>query len=259
MDYSKPTFNDLENFALIYEDNEFFTQYLNKEIHDHADANVMSLKYSPTIEEFKIIEKIGSNFQRSLSRNYIQFFWPDNTGIRMEVIDYLQEYNYTLGKTYLMQALPHELKLKLNEQLTFEEVTSANFDLFNQVNEPENLKASQAYAEQAKLYYRYQFKAENVTGLLAYNKQEIVGSVVIISSKDHLEVDNLLTVTEFRKQKIASTILNEVKKMAIETNKAIILKADAEDYPHEIYQGMGFKIIASQISIKKDLTVNKYC
>jgi GNAT superfamily N-acetyltransferase len=123
------------------------------------------------------------------------------------------------------------------------------------INRQEDLNINAKYAEHFEAYYRYQLQSDKVTGYLAYLNENVVGSMLLISTDNFLEIDNLLTVSEFRKTGVASTLINHVKKLGLTENKRIILTADAEDYPKDIYLKMGFNILSSQIEIQKDLVL----
>lgn len=99
--------------------------------------------------------------------------------------------------------------------------------------------------------YAYQYQLENTTFILAYLKDEPVGSLILIDSKDYLEVDNVLTKEEFRKNKIATTMLNYVVSELLTPEQSVILVADAEDTPKEMYGKMGFQTNAYQITAQK--------
>lgn len=68
-----------------------------------------------------------------------------------------------------------------------------------------------------------------------------------------LGVDNLLTAASWRKQGIASELLAYVVKMAAQQEKEVILLADAEDTPREMYLKQGFEVMGSQIHVLKEL------
>ena len=254
---NKPSFLDIEYFRKIYSDNELFTQFFNEELNDSYDANNMLLKFSPSLEEFILIEKIQDDYKEEHKQPHIKFLWPENIGIRPDVLEYLDANNYRVGMQNLYAANQHDLNIpSINEELVIKKVTPATLNDFIKMNIDED----DTYDENIKKYrqklYTYQAKMTHVDFFIAYSHQLPVGSLVTIASKLFLEIDNVLTVPSFRNQKVASSLINYVIQN-LAKNKSILIVADAEDTPRKIYEKIGFEFISSQIHVEK-LLENTY-
>jgi predicted GNAT family acetyltransferase len=248
----QPTFSVIESFSELIEDNDFFMQYTNQALPNHYDANFVWLKYNPTLSEFKLIESLHNDYQQAINQNHLQFYWPENTGVFIEVLNYLNEETYEIG----MQELLH-LNLKnftTNKQaanIHLEFVTKQTLLTFLNLNHKEDLALGKSYAQHKEDVYRYQFQEPHVKFLLALIDGRPVGSLIIISSTNYLEIYNVLTDQDFRKQGIAASMIAHVVNEARQEQKTIILVADAEDTPKEMYKKMGFETIATQIQAQK--------
>lgn len=249
----KPTFDQLENHRELLSENEFFIQFFNDELPDRYDANGMLLKYSPTLPEFKVIEQIQIDTQQDLQQEHLKFLWPEDTGLLPEVLDYLDQKNYKIG----MQSLYHVNKdlfkeISINDDLKIIEVTEREFDDFVALNLEEDSLHGSFFKKHKEKMYPYQFQLENTTFLLGYIKNVPVGSMILFEGKDHFEIDNLLTKSDFRKNKIASTLIKHVINKYGSQKESILLVADSEDSVINLYENLGFQFISKQITAEKE-------
>ncbi|MCF0117104.1 MAG: GNAT family N-acetyltransferase, partial [Bacilli bacterium] len=73
-----------------------------------------------------------------------------------------------------------------------------------------------------------------------YNKK-VVGYCYSYQNKDSILIDNLLIAQDYRKQHIASSLINHINKISGE--KVVMLHADKDNYPYSIYKKLGFEVI----------------
>lgn len=247
------SFSNIENFSFVVEINELFNQYTNEVIPKHYNSNFVLLKFNPTLEEFKILERIHGNYQTSINQNHLKFCWPENLGLYLDILEYLNQKSYKIGMQELMILDCYQVKpLNINKSIRTEIVTEHTLEHFLKINYAEDLMHSKDFAVHKQDVYRYQFRQPHVQFLLAYDKEEPVGSLVLISSKNFLELDNVLTSASSRNKKIATTLINDVIETFNPKKKPLILVVDAEDTPRELYLKCGFKIKSTQISAEKE-------
>ncbi len=252
----QPSFSDIEKYSTIVEDNEFFTQYTNQTLAEQYDANFVLLKFPPVLAEFKVIEKMHLEYQLSIGQTHLHFYWPENAGLYMEILDYFSVENYEVGMQTLQVMKPQNFNPSvLNENVHLEFVTKSTLEQFLEINYNEDIKLGDEHAAQQESVYRYQFHLPQVKFLLATIDKHPVGSLILISTDNYLEIDGLLTATSFRGQKIATTMIAFVMEEALKNKKEVILVADAKDTPQEMYRKMGFDTISSQIHAQKRLAV----
>jgi len=137
------------------------------------------------------------------------------------------------------------LELQEEDGEVFEDFLSLNFE--------EDLTHSKELAEHKTDVYTDQFQQNHVEFLLASIDGQPVGSLILITSDDYLEVDNVLTVKAFRKMGVASTMLDFVMHLAKQNEKEVILIADAEDTPKEMYLKQGFTSVSTHIQAQKNM------
>lgn len=247
------TFQTAKNFSVCIEDNELFSQYSMPDFPHYYDLNFIQLHFNPTSEEFELLENILMADQVAEMPNHLKFYWPENTGLYVEVLEYLSQEGYELGKLELMHLLPNEFKQSSsNPNVLIQPVTSATLEAFIAVNFQADLSHGEAFSENKRDFYRKQFSMPDVSFWVAFIEDEPVGSLILVESEHYLEVDNLLTADAWRKQGVASEILARVVELADSQQKSVILLADAEDSPREMYLKQGFERISSQIHVLKE-------
>ena len=247
-------FQKTKNFSQLIEDNELFSQFSMIEYPYYYDLNFIQLHFNPTMEEFNLLETILKDYQLAEGQNHLKFYWPENTGLFVDVLEYLSSEEYELGKLELLHLSPNQFTLTTsNPNVSIEQVTLDTLDAFITLNQQADLEYGEAFALNKRNFYHYQFTLPDVSFWLAFIEDEPVGSLILLSSEQFLEVDNLLTADAWRKQGVASEVLVHVVEMATEQQKEIILLADAEDSPREMYLKQGFEAIGSQIHVLKEL------
>src|SRR5699024_12694987 len=93
---NKPNFRNIDNYSEIIEENDFFIQLTNEEIPDRYDANYVLLKFSPSLQEFKVIEKMHKEYQESIQQMHLKFVWPDNKVLHTELLTYFDQVIYDI-------------------------------------------------------------------------------------------------------------------------------------------------------------------
>lgn len=251
-----PTFSDIETYSEVVEENELFEQFTNQFIPNHYDSNFIALHFSPSYSEFLLLEKMHLEYQLSINQSHVKLVWPENSGLSVDLLDYLDTENYKIGMMNLYWVTFKEFTSQdLNTHIEIKTVTQKTLPHFLAMNYEEDRTHGVKFADHKQLVYNYQFHLPHVQFILGYYKQQPVGSMITVSSDSFLEVDNLMTASNNRNQGIASTLLKHVIEKAKEHDQAVILLADAEDTVKTMYEKMGFQFAGYQISAQKKLRV----
>lgn len=245
-------FTNIENHHFIIEENDFFTIYENSELIQYNVANYLQLKYSPTIEEFLIIEQIYMEYLDTIELRHIHIKWPEDIGIHLDVFNYLGQKEYKIGKKELMHLEPDHLTIPLASPLwTFSFVDETTIKTFLAINYKEDVLHGEDFAELKQKVYRYLYKQPHIQFLLVSLDGRALGSTIVIHKNSYLEIDHVLTTADSRNMGVASSIVRYLANYAKKSD--IILVVDAEDTPKNMYEKFGFRNISSQISIEIDL------
>lgn len=247
------------NFKLLYtyseqlDQNDFFIQYYNPDASFRYDSNFFELLYSPSVEEFKLIEQMQWHFSTDYSLKHVKFVWPQDQGILPETLDYLSQENYGLEKRELYSIHPDQFKGTVNENVTVKVVDETNLNLFKQINYVEDLETSRSFAEDKQPFYDQIFEDPLIILRLAFSGTEAAGSCISIVQSDSIEIDDLFTLPDFRHKKVAETLQSDVMSEAKASDKRVILAADAEDSPKDMYIKQGYQYEGFQIGAIKTL------
>ncbi|GEK91378.1 DUF5613 domain-containing protein [Alkalibacterium kapii] len=85
------SFKSIATHSHCVDENEFFEHYFDPDALFRYDSNFFQLKYSPTKEEFLLIEDMQEFFAIQNGLEHIKFYWPQDEGIRVDTLDYLNE------------------------------------------------------------------------------------------------------------------------------------------------------------------------
>lgn len=237
------SFNAIATHSTLIDENEFFQHYFDPNALFKYDSNFFQLSYSPTKEEFLLIEEMHQFFSIQNNLEHVKFYWPQDEGIRIDTLNYLNEKNYGLEKLELYSIDSSQYPfMDSNADITIEVVEQNRLDAFKTLNYVEDLTLSKAFAEAKRPYYDRLFNESSVRLLLASYKGNPAGSCIVIKNDEGLEIDDLFTLPSYRHKGVASAVLNYVAKDALRNHSLVFLLADAEDSPREMYLKYGFQL-----------------
>lgn len=248
-----PSFNDLFPYSECIDYNEFFKQYYNPTARFRYDSNFFQLLFSPSVEEFKLIESMQVVFSQENSLGHVKFYWPQNTGILIDTLDYLNEQEYGLEKLELYCIKPDEFKGKSNDSWTIQDVNKESLKLFKAINYSQDLELSETFADSKQPFYDDLFENKLVKLMLAFKDDEAVGSCLIIEQDETIELDEVFILPAYRHMGAASSLQHAIMERARKRNKLVILAADAEDSPREMYQKQGYHYHGFKIGAVKTI------
>lgn len=238
----KATFKDTNRLSRLEDSNELYDHYFNPSFKFRYDSNFFDLKFAPGLQEFKLLEVIQLAFAENHDLDHIKFYWPENTPVHHQILQYFDQYDYQLELIELFQIVPdHFFTEKLNSSVKIEEVNASTLEAFKQLSYTEDQLVSTDFAMEKAFLYDNLFLNDNTHFYLAKLEQEYVGAITVYESKHFLEIDDLMTLTSYRKQGIATCLQNHVMKQAMNLGKEVILLVDADDTPRNMYLQQGYQ------------------
>lgn len=248
-----PSFKDLFPYSQRIDSNDFFEQYYNSDVPFRYDSNFFQLLYSPSVEEFKLIENMHSTFSEEYGLNHVKFYWPQNTGILPDTLAYLNEKEYGLEKLELYSINPEDFLGKESSNWSIQKVQKDTLPLFKAINYKQDLEISESFAEDKQPFYDDLHSDEHVELRLVFKDSEAVGSCLTIESDHTIELDEVFILPDYRHQGAASALQHVIMKEARDKNKTVILAADAEDSPRTMYQKQGYSYQGFRIGAVKTI------
>jgi len=224
---------------VVFETKEY-KQFHNAEFLSHYDSNLISWKSMPSIRLFMEVEDVLRHFHAQNKQNHLKFIFPPNEKISNEIQNYLSSNNYSIGFLELYSIRPNDFKANKNSEISVQFVTEENMEDFLELHFNENLQFGEDFAKEKQNLLRTQHNIDNFHQIIAYEQSKPVGSVIVIEKEDTAEIDNLFVLPFFQSKGIGSTIQHFI--MAHFHNKTIILVADGEDTPKEMYQRQNYRL-----------------
>lgn len=250
-------YQDFEHHSSIVDENEFFIQYFSEINSWRYDSNFFLLKFQPYLQEFKLIEEMQYVSHHQYQMDFLRFFWPMNTPLTNEIMNYFDKNNYQLEYLKLYQIDPNQFKGKTNDTgIIFETVTStASLKDFKLFNFPKDKEESVEFAHFKSQFYNRLFEDERYTFVIARQDRQVVGSLIAIENENGktIEIDDVYTHEDCRHQQVASGLQQVVMEQAIQVDKQVILVADGEDTVYEMYEKQGYEYIGYLIGALKEL------
>lgn len=245
------SFDILMTYSSIVDQNDFFIHFHNPNALFRYDSNFFQLLFSPTSEEFQLIEEMQYYFSLDNNLEHVQFFWPENQGIHPDTLAYLAEQNYGLEKRELCLISPNDFPFRTIPDVKIVKVTVDLLEPLKEINYTEDLTISEDYAQDKSPFYDSLFHNSTVEFYMAYYKGEPAGSLILCEGEESYEIDDMFTVKKYRRKGVAQALQQVVMTRAKDENKYVVLAADVEDSPIEMYKKQGYTAVSSRIGVQK--------
>ncbi|MFJ7747100.1 GNAT family N-acetyltransferase [Peribacillus sp. NPDC097295] len=245
------TFEDIYTLGQVVAKNEQYRHVHYPQMLTRYDSNFIEFTYVPHLSEFKEAETYLREYHLKKGQKHVKFYFPANEKPTLELIAYLTDREYEIGFIELYVIQPECFPvLRTNPDIYIQVVTDTNLEIYLQLNYQYDLIFGSEFANQKIDLNKRQYKNKDILQLLAFYKGEPAGCVDIIISNDTVEIDNLTVEQKYRNKGIGSALQKFVMDRFPE--KFVILVADGEDTPREMYkkqsyQYQGFKYEAQKI------------
>lgn len=241
-------------FSSIITQTPYFTQYHQAKMPDVKQVNFMSFHFNPALENFQFLESWQKDFHQDTGQNFLRFHWPEDEGIYPEVFTYLNESNYQLGRMELLKISPRDFPASSGQpNLIIARLNKDNMEDYLSLNYEADLEHGEAYAEQKQIQYQGYLKRPHIQPYLAFQDHHLVASIDLIVLKRSIEINSLYVHPKYRRQGIAWALQGKVMEVARERENELILIADAEDTPIDMYKKQGYGSLHSIIIAEKKL------
>ncbi|EQB37167.1 hypothetical protein M948_09810 [Virgibacillus sp. CM-4] len=239
------SFENIYTAGEIVYQSDLYVHYHYPEMLIKFDSNYLKFQNMPTLTAFKEAATYLYNFHLQQHQYHVKFTFPENRKPTEELIHHFLQNNYAYSYLELFSIQPDQFpRIEKNMDIAIELVTAANFDTYLQLQYQQDISYGKAFAEAKPYEYRQQFQSENVMQILSYFQGNIAGSVDVILDKDTAEIDSLFVLEEYRRKGIATRLQQFV--MDQFPNKTIILVADGEGTPREMYINQNYRYLGFQ-------------
>ncbi|MRG87462.1 GNAT family N-acetyltransferase [Salinibacillus xinjiangensis] len=236
----KLTFEHIQTIGNVVNENELYKHYHYPEMLIRYDSNFIEFKRMPTISELLATEDFLIKYHKQYNQHHVKFVFPDNQKPDPEIMQYFAANKYDVGFLELYAIQPKSFP-QISHRLDIEvsEVTDANLSEFLKLQYELDSEHGEKFAKEKVKLNKQQFEDESVMQVLAYYKGAPAGTMNVIVSEDFVEIDNLSVVDSLQRKGIGSRLQRFV--MDQFPNETIILVAEGDDTPREMYQKQNYQ------------------
>ncbi|GLB59602.1 GNAT family N-acetyltransferase [Cytobacillus sp. NCCP-133] len=179
------------------------------------------------------------------------FIFLKGRSFPQELLNFLQkDEDFTIGFLELYAIQPREFPdVGENPDITVTNVSVETWDDYLKLQYELDSVYGESYAEEKQDQHLRNYQSESIQQILAYYKGKAAGSVDVIIEKGTAEIDGLMVDEDFQKKGIGSCLQKYV--MDQFNDKMVILVADGEDTPKEMYRKQNYRYLGKQYELLK--------
>ncbi|GAB4075053.1 GNAT family N-acetyltransferase [Barrientosiimonas marina] len=234
------TFENIYTLGNIATENALYRHFHYPDMLISYDSNFIEFKVLPSLTEFKRVEIYLREYHFKRGQRHLKFYFPVNIKPSEELNIYLTDMGYEIGFQELYAIQPKQFpSVENNPDIDIEKVTNKNLAVNLDLQYRNDLEFGREFADQKANLIKRQFEGQDIQQVLAFYKESPAGYVDVIISDETVEIDNLTVDESFRNKGIGSRLQKFV--MDSFPERIVILVADGEDTPKEMYKKQNYK------------------
>ncbi|AWE07615.1 GNAT family N-acetyltransferase [Lysinibacillus sp. 2017] len=180
----------------------------------------------------------------------MKFVFPTDNEIPFEIRHYLSEQGYMIEIMEMYAIQPNVFtKEILDITVVVEFLTEHDLSGYLALHYDEEFRWGESYERDKQNMLTRNFNEHRKVQIIAKIDGQVVGSVDVIVEKETAEIDNLYVQPHYQRRGIGTKLQQFV--MEQYHDKSILLVADGEDTPREMYTKQGYSYIGKQYSAIK--------
>lgn len=242
---TKLSFNHIFYQGQIVFENDLFLHYHTAKMLLLYDGNFLQFKRMPTLIECQRAIEYLKEFHRKKGQDHVKLLFPENEPIVDEIKSFLIEEGFQISFMEMYAIDPALFpKITKNSSINVEKTTADNWETFLQLKFEIDSDISVRFAEQKRVLHEQNFQDERFMQFIAFFNGIPAGGVDVIIGEETAEIDNLVVLDPYQKRGIGSQLQKAV--MDEFPDKTVILLADGEDTPREMYQKQNYQHIGTK-------------
>lgn len=244
------SFEDIYLLGQVVRETELYRHYHYPEMLARYDSNFIEFKRMPNLEEFKESVNYLREFHQKNGQKHIKFVFPENEKLTADIFFHLIGEDFNMGVMELYAIEPGDFpRVEDSLDIEVQEVTEENLETYLNLQYDQDLKFGSEFAYQKVEQHKQHFQQDNILQVLATYKGTAVGSVDIIEKENTAEIDGLAVEESHQRKGIGSRLQKFV--MDRFPDKIIILVADGEDSPREMYKKQNYQYMGFRHEVQK--------
>lgn len=244
------SFNHIYYRGKIVFENDLFLHYHTAEMLLLYDGNFLQFKRMPTIEECQSAIHYLKEYHANKGQDHVKLLFPENEPISEEINSYLQETGFQMGFMEMYAIKPDQFpNVPNHDAISVVKATNANWETFLSLKHEIDAAISVRFAEAKRVLHEQNYKDDGFMQFMAFYEGTPAGAVDVIIKEHTAEIDNLVILDDYQKKGIGSQLQKAV--MDEFPDKTVILIADGEDTPREMYQKQNYQHIGTKYEALK--------
>jgi GNAT superfamily N-acetyltransferase len=245
------TYKNIHRDGRLVKENELYKHVHDQEFLERYSSNYIEFLRAPRLEEFRETADYLKDYHAARGQKHVKFHLPENKKPIDGLSDHLASKGFEISFTELYAIHPNDFP-RMEEDPDIRVEVISDLDDYLVFQYEQDLIYGESFAKGKVAVHRQHFEDDHVTQLLAYYKGHPAGSVDVILKEGTAEIDGLMVHDDYRKKGIASRLQQKV--MELYPDRTVILVADGEDTPREMYQKQNYRYQGFQYEIQKIYT-----
>ncbi|MEK4425681.1 GNAT family N-acetyltransferase [Solibacillus sp. FSL K6-1523] len=243
------TFSLIYNPGIIEKESNNFSHLAFMEVPEMYDGNFIKWKEMPTLVMLKQVENYMKETHLARGQKHVKFVFPQDKKIPDALVAYLMEQRYDIGLLEMYAIDPKTFPTDVSSSAHVQFITEETLEAYCNIHYEEAKQWGESYALSKRELLKKDFRDQCKQQIIALVDGEIIGSVDIVVHEQTAEIDNFFVLPAFQRQGIGSKIQQFV--MQQYADKTVILVADGEDTPKDMYVKQGYHFIGFQYNALK--------
>ncbi|WP_414047705.1 GNAT family N-acetyltransferase [Macrococcus equi] len=243
------SFKDTKVDADLFSENERYIHYHTPSQLIKYYANYYEYKQMPDIATFLKDYETQKTFHEKHGQKHALFIFPENQTLDSKLIEQASLLGFTLEKMelYLLSEQPktRDSEIEVQQVINDDDV----FIDFLEVCREGELEYGEAFADLKEETHKRDLSDDTVLQFVGYQHGFPAGKVEAIESERLIEIDDFYVLDAMRKQGVGTTLQQAVWRYAKQRGKQVILIADGNDSPREMYQRQGYVLVSERYEL----------
>lgn len=246
----KISFELINHYGQVVKKTDEYAFYQLAEVKDRYDSNFMRLKQVPSCEQFEGIVKELRGLASVYGNPHGKLVLPENCkpDEALELKAKELGFEWSFLELYTVEPVEFLAKNSVACDLDLEVrwISNELVEAYGQMHFDDSVQWGEAYATAIRAYKKGLIERGDIRIVVALLNGELVAATDVILSTDTVEIDNFFVKPSYQKRGIGTAIQRFVMEEAEAAGRSVILVADGEDTPREMYLKQGYAFVVFQ-------------
>lgn len=240
-------FELINTYGQVVEENEHYSFYHLEEVKNRYDSNFMKLREMPKRGEFEQLVAELRSLAVRYGNEHGKIVFPEGVKPSTELVAAAKELGFEWSFLELYEVKPQEFIegsccARLELQVGW--ISPELVDKYELMHYEDKVQWGENYARAILAFKKGLIERAEISIVVALLNGELVGSADVICGEQFVEIDDFIVKPNYQKQGIGTAIQQFVMQEAGE--RTVILVADGEDTPREMYKRQGYRFVTFQ-------------